>query len=94
MPAPAPGNIQTPPKKLPKTVTSAPTPAPAPATGAKAAAGGAVAIPADLKTAIDASEQKQQIYDYLNNQSVPLEQRQQFLNTVRQQLLPASTGKK
>lgn len=45
-------------------------------------------IPAPLKDAIDKSEQKTQIYEYLNNTSVPREKRIQYLATVRQTLMP------
>ena len=55
--------------------------------GDKKAAEAAIEIPAPLKAAIDKSEQKQQILDYLANTTVPREQRVQYLETVRQTLL-------
>jgi len=58
---------------------------PAPAKKAEAP----IEIPADLKAAIEKSDQKAQIMEYLNNQAVPREARIQYLeNDVRRTLLP------
>jgi len=46
-----------------------------------------IEIPADLQDAIDKSDQKTQIADYLNNTSIPRATRLEYLQTVRQTLL-------
>ena len=54
-----------------------------------------IEIPDNLRDAIDKSDQKRPILEYLNNSAVPREMRIQYLETVRQTLLPdAKAGAK
>ena len=50
--------------------------------------GATIDVPQDLRSAIDASERKDEINRYISNNEIPIQTRQQFLNTVRQQLIP------
>jgi hypothetical protein len=89
-------------KAAPPVKTDAPKAQPAPKTdapkadapkGDKAAvvekkAEAPIEIPKNLMEAINKSDQKAQILDYLNNPAVPRENRVQYLETVRQTLLP------
>jgi hypothetical protein len=49
-----------------------------------------IEIADNLRDAIDKSAQKRQIMEYLNNSAVPREKRIQYLETVRQTMLPNS----
>jgi len=50
----------------------------------------AIEISPALQEAINKSDQKKEIMDYLNNTAVPREQRLTYLEQIRQTLLPDS----
>jgi len=46
-----------------------------------------IEIPADLQAAINASEQRPQILEYLQNRAIPRQNRIEYLDTLRQTLV-------
>jgi len=80
-----------PPAAMPKGDKAVPAPAPMPEKKVEEKKAEApIQIPANLQDAINKSDQKTQIMDYLNNTAVPREKRIEYLETVRQTLLPDS----